>query len=220
MKRIAIVLAGLLVLGGRLAASLKAGGGKKGVRVYAEAAARRDIQQVVKATGEINPRIKVNISAHVVAKIEKLFVNEGDWIEKGQPFLRLEQNVFVADRDQWAAQLRSAETAVRRQEVALADTASKLRRAQLLYNGGSLTAAAPSASTPAPPPPRSSGRPRSSQTPPPACSSRRPGTWSARTARTSCAPRPISARPSSTRRSAARSSRSTPRKARWWCPAP
>jgi len=108
--------------------------------VYAEAAARRDIQQVVKATGEINPRIKVNISAHVVAKIEKLFVNEGDWIEKGQPFLRLEQNVFVADRDQWAAQLRSAETAVRRQEVALADTASKLRRAQLLYNGGSFTA--------------------------------------------------------------------------------
>ncbi|HEV3072873.1 MAG TPA: efflux RND transporter periplasmic adaptor subunit [Thermoanaerobaculia bacterium] len=140
MKRILIIVAGLLVLGGVLAASMKAGSAKKGVRVYAEAAARRDIQQVVKATGEINPRIKVNISAHVVAKIEKLFVDEGAWIEKGQPFLRLEQNVFVADRDQWAAQLRSAETAVRRQEVALADTASKLHRAQLLYNGGSFTA--------------------------------------------------------------------------------
>lgn len=140
MKRTLIIVAGLLVLGGILAASMKAGGAKKGVRVYAEAAARRDIQQVVKATGEINPRIKVNISAHVVAKIEKLFVNEGDRIEKGQPFLRLEQNVFVADRDQWAAQLRSAETAVRRQEVALADTSGKLRRAQLLFSGGSFTA--------------------------------------------------------------------------------
>jgi len=140
VKRALIIVGGLLVLGGILAASMKAGSAKKGVRVYAEAAARRDIQQVVKATGEINPRIKVNISAHVVAKIEKLFVNEGDWIEKGKPFLRLEQNVFVADRDQWAAQLRSAETAVRRQEVALADTASKLRRAQLLYSGGSFTA--------------------------------------------------------------------------------
>jgi HlyD family secretion protein len=140
LKRILIIVAGLLVLGGILAASMKAGSAKKGVRVYAEAAARRDIQQVVKATGEIDPRIKVNISAHVVAKIEKLFVNEGDWIEKGQPFLRLEQNVFVADRDQWAAQLRSAETAVRRQDVARADAASKLHRAQLLYNGGSFTA--------------------------------------------------------------------------------
>jgi HlyD family secretion protein len=140
VKRALIIAGGLLVLGGILAASMRAGSAKKGVRVYAEAAARRDIQQVVKATGEINPRIKVNISAHVVAKIEKLFVDEGDWIEKGQPFLRLEQNVFVADRDQWAAQLRSAETAVRRQEVALADAASKLRRAQLLYSGGSFTA--------------------------------------------------------------------------------
>ncbi|HEV3457510.1 MAG TPA: efflux RND transporter periplasmic adaptor subunit [Thermoanaerobaculia bacterium] len=140
MKRIAIVLGGLLVLGGVLAASLKAGGGKKGVRVYAEAAARRDLQQVVKATGEINPRVKVNISAHVVAKIEQLFINEGDWIEKGKPFLRLEQNVFVADRDQWAAQLRSAETAVRQKQVALADAASKLHRAERLYAGGSFAA--------------------------------------------------------------------------------
>ena len=140
MKRILIIVGGLLVLGGILAVSLRAGAAKKGVKVYAEAVARHDIQQVVKATGEINPRTKVNISAHVVAKIEKLFVNEGDWIEKGKPFLRLEQNVFVADRDQWAAQLRSAQTAVQRQEVALADTASKLRRAQLLYTGGSFTA--------------------------------------------------------------------------------
>jgi HlyD family secretion protein len=140
LKRVLIIVAGLLVLGGILAVSMKAGGARKGVRVYAEAAARRDIQQVVKATGEIDPRVKVNISAHVVAKIEKLFVNEGDWIEKGKPFLRLEQNVFVADRDQWAAQLRSAETAVRRQDVALADAASKLHRAQLLYSGGSFTA--------------------------------------------------------------------------------
>lgn len=140
VKRIAIVVAGLLVLSGVLVASMKAGGAKKGVRVHAEAAARRDIQQVVKATGEIDPRVKVNISAHVVAKIEKLFVNEGDWIEKGRPFLRLEQNVFVADRDQWAAQLRSAETAVQRQDVAVADAAAKLHRAQLLFAGGSFTA--------------------------------------------------------------------------------
>src|SRR5215472_10360923 len=140
MKRTLIVIAGLLVLGGVLVASMRAGRAKKGVRVYAEAAARRDVQQVVKATGDIEPRVKVNISAHVVAKIEKLFVNEGDWVEKGKALLRLEQNVFVADRDQWAAQLRSAETAVRKQEVALADAGSKLHRAERLYAGGFFTA--------------------------------------------------------------------------------
>jgi HlyD family secretion protein len=140
LKRILIVAAGLLVLGAILLASMKAGAAKKGTRVYAEAAARRNIQQVVKATGEINPRIKVNISAHVIAKIERLYVQEGDWIEKGKPLLMLEQNVFVADRDQWAAQLRSAETAVRKQQVALADAAIKLKRAELLRGEGVFTA--------------------------------------------------------------------------------
>jgi HlyD family secretion protein len=135
-----MIAGGLLVLAGVLFASMKAGGGKKGARVYAEAAARRDIQQVVKATGEINPRVKVNISAHVVAKIEKLYVNEGDFIEKGKPFLMLEQNVYVADRDQWAAQLRSAGTSVRKQEVALADAAVKLHRAEHLRTEGIFTA--------------------------------------------------------------------------------
>jgi HlyD family secretion protein len=140
LKKILIVAGGLLLLGGILLASMKAGAARKGARVYAEAAARRDLQQVVKATGEINPRIKVNISAHVIAKIEKLYVQEGDWIEKGKPFLMLEQNVFVADRDQWAAQLRSAETAVRKQQVALADAAIKLKRAELLRGEGVFTA--------------------------------------------------------------------------------
>jgi HlyD family secretion protein len=139
VKRILIVAGGLLVLAAVLVASLRAGGAKQGTRVYAEAVAQRDLQQVVKATGEIDPRVKVNISAHVIAKIEKLFVNEGDWIEKGKPFLMLEQNVFVADRDQWAAQLRSAEAAVRRQEVAVADAALKLQRAERLFAGGSFT---------------------------------------------------------------------------------
>jgi HlyD family secretion protein len=139
LKRILIILAGLAVLGAVLIASIRAGGGKKGVQVYAEAVARGDLQQVVKATGEINPRVKVNISAHVVAKIEKLYVSEGDWIEKGKPFLMLEQNVFTADRDQWAAQLRSAETSVRKQQVALADSRLKLDRARRLRADGIFT---------------------------------------------------------------------------------
>ncbi len=139
MKRILMIAAGVLVLGGVLAASFRAGGSQKGARIYAEAVARRDLQQVVKATGEINPRVKVNISAHVVAKIERLFVNEGDRIEKGKPFLMLEQNVFTADRDQWAAQVRSAETAVRKQDVELADSRIKLERAKRLRSEGIFT---------------------------------------------------------------------------------
>jgi HlyD family secretion protein len=95
--------------------------------------------QVVKASGELNPRVKVNISAHVIGKIERLYVSEGDWIEKGHPFLDLEKQVFLADRDQWAAAVQSAQTAVRQAQVSLANEERKLARAEHLRSEGIAT---------------------------------------------------------------------------------
>jgi len=139
LKRALIGAAVVLVLAGIVFASLRAGQGKGGVKVYAEAAARRDVVQVVKASGEIDPKEKVNISAHVVGKIDKLYVQEGDAIRAGQPFLKLEQQAFTAARDQWAAQLRSAETAVAKAQAMLADSEIKVSRARSLNQQGILS---------------------------------------------------------------------------------
>jgi HlyD family secretion protein len=136
VKKFVIGAVVVLVLAGIVFASLHAQGQGKGASVYAETVARKDVAQIVKATGELQPRVKVNISAHVVGKIDKLYVVEGDWIDKGKPFLRLEQQAFLAQRDQWSAQLRSAETAVRQSEVSLADSRVKLSRAQKLRAEG------------------------------------------------------------------------------------
>lgn len=136
MKKILAIIGVLLLLGAIVFASLRNAGREKGEKVYAEAAARRDLTQIVKASGEIDPRIKVNISAHVIGKIEKLYVEEGDLIRAGQPFLQLEREAFLAPRNQWAAQLRSAQTGVRQAEVALADARHKLERARRLTQEG------------------------------------------------------------------------------------
>ena len=66
-------------------------------------------------------------------------MQEGDLIRKGQPFLRLEQQAYIAQRDQWAAQLRSAQTAVQQAQVSLADARVKLARAQRLKTEGITT---------------------------------------------------------------------------------
>ena len=136
MKKVLIGTVVLLVLGAIVFASLRAGGGDEGTKVYAEEVRKRDLAQVVKASGQLEPRVKVDISAHVVGKIEKMFVEEGDWIERGRPFLQLEREAFLAQRDQWAAQLRSAQTAVRQAEVSLADSRHKLERARKLQTEG------------------------------------------------------------------------------------
>jgi HlyD family secretion protein len=139
LKKALLITAGILVLGAIVFASIRAGKGEKGAKVYAEEARRRDISQLIKASGAIDPKEKVNISAHVVGKIEKLFVQEGDKIEAGKPFLRLEQQAYIAQRDQWAAQLRSFQTGVAKAEAQLADARLKLGRAKNLNQQGILS---------------------------------------------------------------------------------
>lgn len=139
MKKIVIGVLVAVVLAGIVFASIRAQGREKGAKVYAEAVARREVAQIVKASGELEPRVKVNISAHVIGKIDRLYVEEGDRIERGKPFLRLEQQAFIAQRDQWAAQLSNARTAVQQAQVSLADSRIKLNRAQRLSGEGIAT---------------------------------------------------------------------------------
>jgi HlyD family secretion protein len=139
VKKLVIGLLVVAALAGIVFASLRAQGHDKGETIYAATVERRELAQVVKATGELQPRIQVNISAHVVGKIDKLYVQEGDRIGKGKPFLHLEEQAFLALRDQWAAQLRSSQTAVQQAKVSLADAQIKLARAQKLKTEGILT---------------------------------------------------------------------------------
>jgi HlyD family secretion protein len=136
LKKVLIGIGVTAVLAAIVFASIRGRGGDKGVKVYAEPVAQRTVAQVVKSSGELQPRIQVNISAHVIGKIERLFVEEGDSISRGQPFLRLEQQAYIAQRDQLAAQLASARTSVRQAEISLADSRLKLDRAMRLQSEG------------------------------------------------------------------------------------
>ena len=68
----------------------------------------------------------------MVGKIERLYVKEGDWIDKGKPFLDLEKEAFVALRDSSLAQLEIQRSRLRQAELALADAQIKKTRAERL----------------------------------------------------------------------------------------
>lgn len=136
MKRILIGLAVVAVLAVIVVASLRARGGDEGIAVDVTAVERADVSRIVKASGQIDPKVKVNISAHVIGRIENLFVEEGEEVEAGQPFLTLEQDAFLAARDDWRARLSRARTEVRQAEVDLADAELELRRMQELADEG------------------------------------------------------------------------------------
>jgi HlyD family secretion protein len=135
-KKWIAVAAGVGLLALVVVASLRARGGGETVRVYAEKAARRDITQTVEASGQIQPRVRVNISAHVIGRIEKLYVEEGQTIAAGEPFLELEREAYLAARDDARARLALAETERRRCEVELADQRVRVERARRLAGEG------------------------------------------------------------------------------------
>lgn len=132
MKRILLIGLGAVVLVAIILGSLRAGRGDRGAKVYASKAERRAVSRVVKASGQIDPRVKVNLSAHVVGKIEKLYVEEGDEIEAGAAFLELEKDAFLALRNGAAAQREIQRARLRQAEIALADARLKLDRMRRL----------------------------------------------------------------------------------------
>ena len=70
---------------------------------------KQGIIETVTATGKIEPRTRVKISADVAAKITFLGVKEGDWVEKGDLLVRLDQERYVAALEQAEASLRSVQ---------------------------------------------------------------------------------------------------------------
>lgn len=76
--------------------------------VQTEVAGKQNIVEVVTATGKIEPRTRVKISADVAAKIIHLAVKEGEWVEKGDLLVRLDQERYVAAFEQSEANFRSA----------------------------------------------------------------------------------------------------------------
>ena len=112
-KKIVIAVIIVLALAAIVWASLKSGG-PKGEKVYAEPVKSKKIEAVVSAPGEVDPKFKVNISAHVIGKIERLHFNEGDDVKKGQTLIELERSAFTAQRDSMRAQLESRHIEVAR----------------------------------------------------------------------------------------------------------
>ncbi|HKO57604.1 MAG TPA: efflux RND transporter periplasmic adaptor subunit [Thermoanaerobaculia bacterium] len=107
-----------------------------GEKVYAEPAKPRRIEAVVTAPGEVDPKFKVNISAHVIGKIEQLYFNEGDVVRRGQKLVELEKPAFLAQRDRSRAELANRRIEVSRARAALGTAELSYKRAVSLREQG------------------------------------------------------------------------------------
>ncbi|HXF94714.1 MAG TPA: efflux RND transporter periplasmic adaptor subunit [Gemmatimonadales bacterium] len=108
-RRKILVGAGLgVVLVGIVVASASANR-EKGVEVRLEEVGRRDLVAVVTASGKVQPKRKVDVSADITGRITRLAVREGDYVTKGQFLLQIDPTIYEANLQRARAAVSTAE---------------------------------------------------------------------------------------------------------------
>ena len=122
-------------------------GGSGGTVVRVEKAARGDLVEFVSASGEVEPKTKVSISARVAARIAELPFDEGDVVKKGDVLVKFDDKDlraalesvkarYAAEEAQIAVtdlRIRAQEAQLNAQRISLADAERDLRRQRQLF---------------------------------------------------------------------------------------
>lgn len=136
-KKKLIIFGGLGVLLVIIIVLVVVGGNKAEIiQVQTEKPSKRNITQIVRATGKIHPVEQVVLRAEVTGEIVELPVKEGDKVKRGQLLIRLKPEQYVARRNQMLASLNSAKANLRVREATLAQVEAEYKRVQGLFSKG------------------------------------------------------------------------------------
>jgi HlyD family secretion protein len=93
-------------------------------------ALRSDLTAIVSASGEVKPKVYVNVGANAFGKIIHLYVKEGDRVKKGQLLAQLENVQSAADVAATKASLEAAQTDTIAADAGLTTAKADLNRAK------------------------------------------------------------------------------------------
>jgi HlyD family secretion protein len=96
--------------------------------VRIEAVEKRDLVASVTASGQVIPHTKVDLSSDISGKIVKLEVKEGDFVQKGQFLLQIDQQSYAAAVQRADAQLANSKASATQSQANLTQAQSSYRR--------------------------------------------------------------------------------------------
>src|SRR3974390_46211 len=136
-KKVALIVGGVVVL--LAIVGFTVGQSRKGlVTIQTGKVLREDITAVVTASGEIKPKVQVNIGSNAFAKITHLYVHEGDRVKKGQLLATLDNVQPGPDVSANQPALTASHTDAVAAEQAVNTAADDLRSAQAGYEHAKL----------------------------------------------------------------------------------
>jgi len=135
-KKYVWIGAGALLAAAAATAMVIYTGGDELQEVQTASVERQKIVQKVNATGRIQPKNQVKISADVSAKITRLGVEEGDWVEEGQFLVELDRERYLAEVESAEANVRSAQSIAKLVRENTIKTSKEFDRSSELVNRG------------------------------------------------------------------------------------
>src|SRR5579862_4454920 len=107
-RRNVLIAAGIVLLGAAVVAANLWYKRDPGITVTTEVIRLRDLESIVSASGKIQPKSLVNISAETAGRVVDLAVNEGDRVRKGQFLLQIDPKSLSSRVDNQEASLQAA----------------------------------------------------------------------------------------------------------------
>jgi len=98
--------------------------------VTVEAVRPRDLDALVSATGKIQPKRQVNVSATTMGRVTRLAVQEGQQVKAGQFLLEIDPRALAGQLDRGEASVAAAQSALRQSATAVEQAAANLQLAQ------------------------------------------------------------------------------------------
>jgi HlyD family secretion protein len=102
----------------------------KGIVVTSEVIKTRDLEAVVSASGKIQPKRLVNISADTPGRVVNLAVNEGDRIQKGQFLLQIDPKSLRTRVEGGTASLQAAQASLEQMRQSIETGRVQLQQAR------------------------------------------------------------------------------------------
>jgi len=132
-KKILLIILGAVVVTVLLVMSLR-GNNTKRTNVSADEVQKRDIIEIVSASGNVQPKTKVNITAEISAEIIKLAVKDGDTVRMGQLLILLDTVQLRSDVDQALYNVNEVNAHLEGAKAALDNAKEEFDRQQSLYD--------------------------------------------------------------------------------------
>jgi HlyD family secretion protein len=132
-KKILIGVGVLVILGAIAFANFKFKR-TEGVTVNTEAIKKRNLEAIVSASGKIQPKRSVNISADTTGRVTHLAVNEGDRVSKGQFLLQIDPKNLASAFNMSEASLAASRSQMEQLRVQSESAKASFKQAQDAYN--------------------------------------------------------------------------------------